>query len=303
MSIRVAPSQIAIEWRPPIEGPVVRYRIYSDLGMGSGVYTLLATVAVPRYVHHGLKPATTYRYFVATWEGGSESPAVPVEVTTPNWLWPWKPSPAAVTLAPPTLPLATAVPTITPLSTPVVLDISQGRDFTDDLNVLHIVGELHNPTKQPVEQMEVVATFYDRSGRVIAQTPGEVLLKMISPGDSVPFHLTHPAMDNLWKFSLRATARVAQRLAPSPVVVLYDRTYKDDQGFYHVVGKVVNHGERLVEYPRVVVTLYDPWGTVVNSGFVYTSPHSVAPSESASFDAYFAYFPQVETYRVQIWSP
>jgi len=285
----------------------MRYRVYADLGMGNGVFRLQAVVQSPRYTDLGLRPATTYRYRVTTWQNGHESAAVTLVATTPSWLRPWlRPSaPLAPFLTTTPLGPAAEATVPTPESTPesIILDLSQGKDFTDDLGVLHIVGELHNRTARDVGMIQISATLYGRAGRVLGQVEGEALLASIPPGDAVPFHLTHPAIDGLWNYSLRATGRDLRAPIRSAVAVLHDRTFKDERGFYHVVGQVVNQGDRLVDYARVVVTLYDAWGVVVNSGFVYTDPRSLAPHEKASFDAYFVYFPQVETYRVQIRGP
>ena len=271
------------------------------------MYTLREMVRRPRFRDQGVEPATTYRYLVTTRQNEKESSPALIVVTTGGWprRWPALPSlqpsfRVTVTPATPSTRI-TPKPTASPIPAPIVLDLTAGRDFTDDLGVMHIVGELRNNTDRTVGHVQLVATFYDRSGTVLDKITGSTLLAVIPGGDAVPFHLTLPALEPLWNYSLRATGQPA---APQPkphAVVLHDRIYKDEQGFIHVVGQIENRGQRLIEFPRVIVTLYDPWGAVVNNGFVYTNPSKLAPGEKADFDAYFAYFPQVESYRVQVW--
>jgi len=268
------------------------------------MYTLRGMVRQPRFRDQGLEPAVTYRYLVTTRQNEKESPPALIVVTTSGWprLWPSLPPAFRVTVTP-VLPTAriTPRPTPSPTPAPIVLDLMAGRDFTDDLGVMHVVGELRNHTDRPVGHIQIVATFYDRAGRVLDKITGSTLLAVIPGGDAVPFHLTLPALEQLWNYSLRATGQPATPQPKSHAVVLHDRMYKDEKGFIHVAGQIENRGERLIEFPRVVVTLYDPWGAVVNNGFVYTDPSSLAPGEEGTFDAYFAYFPQVESYRVQVW--
>jgi len=296
-----------ITWRPPVEGADIRYRVYSDLGSGGQMYTLRAMVRRSRFHDQGLEPATTYRYLVTTRQNEKESAPALIVVTTTGWprLWPALPSlpPAFRVTVTPSAPAARITPRPTASSTPapVVLDLTAGRDFTDDLGVMHVVGELRNNTDRAVGHVQIVATFYDRSGAVLDRVTGSTLLDVIPGGDAAPFHLTLPVLERLWNYSLRATGRPIDARPSVHVVVLHDRMYKDEQGFIHVAGQVENRGQKLIEFPRVVVTLYDPWGAVVNNGFVYTNPSSLAPGEKAAFDAYFAYFPQVESYRVQVW--
>ena len=56
-------------------------------------------------------------------------------------------------------------------------------------------------------------------------------------------------------------------------------------------------GARTIQRAQVVVTLYDPWGTVVNAGFAYTE--SLSPGGEAAFDCQFAEYTLMESVAVQ----
>lgn len=69
-------------------------------------------------------------------------------------------------------------------------------------------------------------------------------------------------------------------------------------GIFHVAGTVTNTGDRTVERARVVVTLYDPWGTVLSAGFACTD--RIPSGGKAAFDCRFVNYELVGAVAVQV---
>jgi hypothetical protein len=156
------------------------------------------------------------------------------------------------------------------------------------------VGEVRNDSHLDVGQTAVTATFYDADGQENGEVTGQAMMQMLAPGMRSPFVLTVSRPADAGNYSLRATGRPIQA-APvtTQLKVVNTRRFEDTAGFYHIAGVVENSGTQRVEHARVVVTLYDRAGRVINIGFVYPEPASLAPGSRADFDATFTYYPKV----------
>jgi hypothetical protein len=189
---------------------------------------------------------------------------------------------------------------VTPAPTPlppdtIILGLLSATDYADDVdNTLTIVGEVRNDSHLDVGQASVTVTFYGTDGQVITEASGSTLLQMLGPGILSPFMITLPHPTGLANYSLRATGRPISSANPSPELnVVNTRRFEDAAGFYHVAGVIENRSQQHVDHARVIVTLYDRGGRVVNVGFAYPQPASLSPRDRADFDATFAYYPKV----------
>jgi hypothetical protein len=73
--------------------------------------------------------------------------------------------------------------------------------------------------------------------------------------------------------------------AASPSAVTQnDTSFIDELGYYHVVGEVKNTGDMWLQYVRIVGTLKDQNGAVVDSSFTYTQLLLLGPSKVSGFD-------------------
>jgi hypothetical protein len=194
------------------------------------------------------------------------------------------PSPVRVTPAPTPLPPDT-----------IILGLLSASDYADDVeDTLTIVGEVRNDSHLDVAQAVVTATFYGTDGQVIGEVSGSTILHTLAPGIRSPFIITMPRPAGLANYSMRATGRPVSLTTTRPELnVVNTRRFEDTTGFYHVAGVIENPSDRRVEQARVVVTLYDRAGRVVNVGFAYPQPSSLSPSDRADFDVTFNYYPKV----------
>jgi hypothetical protein len=161
-------------------------------------------------------------------------------------------------------------------------------------NALTIVGEVRNDSHLDVGEAIVTATFYDTDGQVTGEVSGPTILRAMPPGVRSPFAITLPRPAGLANYSLRATGRpISMATSNAELNVVNTRRFEDTAGFYHVAGVIENPSNQRVKQARVIVTLYDRGGRVINVGFAYPQPSSLSPSDRADFDVTFTYYPKV----------
>jgi hypothetical protein len=270
------------------------------------MYALKTSVREPRYADTGLRPETSYRYFITAFDGEIESSPLGVDIETRSWLLlPLYELTGGLSThkTPRTTPAPLATPSA-PSSLPqpaeAILGLMGTNDYLDDLGNLHLVGEVHNDMAHNVDQIRVGVTFYDGAGQVLESTTGSALLDLLAPGQRSPFVIVWENPGDWKRYSIRATARPTTERAKEGLTVVHSYARLDENGFYHVVGTVRNDGLTTAYYVEAVVSLYDSLGKISNAGFAHAKPSRVAPGRAASFDCVFEYYPYLAEHLVQI---
>jgi hypothetical protein len=302
----VGGDEIDLSWDVPDPVPGAVYRVYWDMGSGYNMYTLRTSVRDAHFSDRGLKPSTTYRYQITTFDGLAESGPVAVGIKTNSWLrlplarlGQATSTPTAEGGSPVPAPTSSSVPDSAQASE-VILGLMGTNDYTDDLGSLHIVGEVHNDMIHNVDQVRVRITFYDGGGAVLETITASTLIDLLVPGQTAPFVIVWDNPGEWKRFSLRATARPTTERPTEGVTVVHSYARLDDAGLYHVVGTLRNDGLTTTNYMRAVVSLYDSFGKISNAGFAYVEPSRMPPGTIASFDCAFEYFPYQAEHLVQI---
>ena len=284
-AIPLTNGSIALSW-PPVDR-ISHYRIYSDMGSGYGVYIYKAQTLQPAFVDNMLRPGRIYSYQVTRLTAGREAALAQAKLATfgnevvggdiePNPAWPLRVTPAP-----------TALP-----SNALLLGLVSDHSFTDVFNTLTIVGEVRNDSNLDAGQADIVVTFYDAADAAIGETHGKTLIDAIPPGASSPFYITLTRPAGLASYSLRA---IAQPVAPEqgPQLAATEvRPYEDEAGFFHVRGKIENIGDLVAKRTKVAVIIYGRDGQVINVGFSYVKPATLAPGEQGDYEVIFTYYPR-----------
>jgi hypothetical protein len=284
------------------------------MGTGYGVYVFKAEADRPTLTDANLTPGLRYNYRVGAMSRAGETMVADATALTTGRasvassgegpggaagqasikasgqasLSAAKPAPASAPLH------------ITPAPTPlapdtIILGMLSATDYADEVDgTLTIVGEVRNDSALDVGETAVTATFYGTDGQVIGEVGGPTLLPTLTPGIRSPFILTLPRPVGVANYSLRATGRPVTLTVPDGgLVVVNTRRFEDTTGFYHIAGVIQNRETQKVEQARVIVTLYDRSGRVINVGFAYPQPSALASGERADFDVTFTYYPKV----------
>jgi hypothetical protein len=69
------------------------------------------------------------------------------------------------------------------------------------------------------------------------------------------------------------------------ISILSSSSFRDDLGYYHVVGEVRNNSPtNSMNYIKIVSTFYDNTRRVVGTDFTYTNVDVLRPAERSSFE-------------------
>lgn len=292
-------SEVELRWTGSRPG---KYDVFTDGGIGLGVFWRKARVQGNFYRDSGLEPDATYSYFVRPQRGERSRETTVQTLHSPPPLA-QIPTSQPIAAAYPSPHAATPRPSVTPSPVPadtILLGLMSSTDYVDDLGELVVVGIVRNDANSNAADARVTLTLYNAAGSIIGEIGGRTLVNVLKPGQRSPFIVSVPRPDDLWEWSLRATARPTTEQPHGGLTMINSHAYEDQAGFYHVTGTVINGGSRATRLAQVVVTLYDKWGKIVNAGFAYTDPSSVRIGSEATFDCPFSYFPRVSDFTVQL---
>jgi hypothetical protein len=300
----LANNSVSLSWEPA--NNTDGYRVYSDMGTGYGVYVLKAETEQPALTDTSLRAGSRYQYRVGSITPTGETIVAWASAITPvrSDLQAWEHDATSASVedtSAPAIPKPAPSPIrVTPAPTPlppdtIILGLLSATDYADNLDdTLTIVGEVRNDSQLDVGQASVIATFYADDGQVIGEFGGPTILEALGPGIRSPFIITLPRPPGLADYSLRATGRpITPVTSEAELKVVNTRRFEDTTGFYHIAGVIENPGAQHVEQARVVVTLYDRGGNVINVGFAYPQPAALSPDSRADFDVSFTYYPKV----------
>ena len=288
-------NSIALDWLP--RPNTKQYRIYSDMGSGYGVYIYKAQTVEPTYIDEHLRPGMSYNYRITRLETGPEMVLAQVNVATFG-----SKQALITTLASQRLAASVVVtPTVAPTPLPpdaVLLGLLSENNFTDGFNTLTIAGEVRNDSALDVGQTNIAVTFYDTNGTVIDRATGETLLDVLPPGVISPFIITLSRPAGMASYSLRAVARPVEPVLTKQLSIIEQRRFEDEAGFLHIKGIVKNVGTSVSKRTKVAAVIYGRDGRVINVGFTYVQPPTIAPGEEATYDVSFTYYPRFYTQTV-----
>jgi hypothetical protein len=289
-------NSIALTWTAPETSQ--QYHIYSDMGSGYGVYLYKAKTTQPTYIDESLRPGVVYNYRITRLENKQER--MLARITTMTFV-----NEAGITsLAAAdrsSSPPAALAPTLAPTALPpdaVLLGLLSDNSFTDSFNTLTIVGEVRNDSPLDVGHTDITVTFYDAGGAAIDTARGETMLDIIPPGETSPFIITLTRPSGFASHSLRAIARPVAAQLKRQLTIAEVKRYEDEAGFLHIKGVVKNVGNRVAKRTKVAAVLYGRDGRVINVGFSYATPATLAPGEQGQYEVLFTYYPRYLTQTV-----
>jgi hypothetical protein len=150
-----------------------------------------------------------------------------------------------------------------------------------------VLGEVANPTDQPVENVQVRVALLDAAGREVAVRTPFVAVDVIPSGQRAPFGVLFddaPAdAADFQAYAIRAdqsynhTARYTQ-LQPAEVQTAPEGTQQ------RVTGKVSNVGSTNAVGAHIVITLYDEQGRVTGFRQFSLSDEQLIAGGATTFD-------------------
>jgi hypothetical protein len=146
----------------------------------------------------------------------------------------------------------------------------------------NLVGEVINPTAEPVFHVQLVARFLNASGQQVAVADTEATLARIGPGQRSPFQLyVGNPPGTATAFTLAITHSPDSSLAWRDAIILSAQT-RDNLGV-EIFGEVRNPEVLELRGVMVAATFYDLAGHVVDVESRPTSPLTIAAGATAVY--------------------
>ena len=162
--------------------------------------------------------------------------------------------------------------------------VENDQTYIGNDGILHIVGEIKNDTKSPVNKIKIIATLMDGDGEVLDTINGKVLTNIIMPGMKGSFDIitNEKKIDNILDYDLEFEYKLA---APkNQVINIVSSEIKRDQLNNLIIsGTIENNGEITANMINVVATLYDRDGKVLTVSKIQTQPDFLRAGEESHF--------------------
>jgi hypothetical protein len=158
--------------------------------------------------------------------------------------------------------------------------------YINDQGYFYVVGEVQNFGANPVENVNITATFYDLNGDFVALGNGTTTLYTILPGRKSPFEIfLYSALDSqrVHSYTLSIVQFSQAQNKPLGLEIVTNSSHIDTDGF-HVTGEIKNIGPEYTSFVRVIATFYNASGYVIATKFSYSNPKNLNPGQVATFD-------------------
>ena len=162
--------------------------------------------------------------------------------------------------------------------------IENDQTYIGNDGIMHIVGEIKNDSKSPVNKIKIIATIVDVNGKVLDKIDGKVLTNIIMPGMTGSFDIiaNEKKVDNILDYDLGIEYKLA---APkNQVIEIVSSEMKRDQLNNLIIsGTIENNGEITANMINVVATLYDRDGRVLTVSKIQIQPDFLRAGEESHF--------------------
>ena len=162
--------------------------------------------------------------------------------------------------------------------------IENDQTYIGNDGMMHIVGEIKNDSKSPVNKIKITATLIDENGIVIDEIDGKIMSNILMPGMKGSFDIItnerniHESFDYDLGFEYKLAAPNNQ-----VIEVVSSEMKRDQLNNLIISGTIENNGEITANMINIVATLYDRDGKVLTVSKVQTQPDFLRSGEESHF--------------------
>ena len=151
--------------------------------------------------------------------------------------------------------------------------IENDQQYVGDDESLHIVGEITNNLKTPLNQISVAITLLDVDRNPIAIKEVNSLVNTIMPGMKGPFELvlTNYEAKNTESYSLKLDYELGDP-KNQVIAITESKLSTDKHNNLMITGVVKNNGDITANTIAIIATLYDIEGNVMAVSRVHPEP-------------------------------
>jgi len=162
--------------------------------------------------------------------------------------------------------------------------IENDQQYIGDDKSLHVVGEITNNLKVPVNQISVLITLLDEDKNPITVKEVNSLVNTIMPGMKGPFELvlTNNEAKDTKSYSLKLDYELSH--PKSQVIDITESKLSTDiHNNLMITGVVMNKGDITANTVAIIATLYDIEGKVAAVSKVHPEPDYLRVNDNAFF--------------------
>jgi len=164
------------------------------------------------------------------------------------------------------------------------ITVQNDQTYIGDDGMLHIVGEIQNNSKSPLNKIKILAVLTDENGNEINKFDGKMMSNVLMPGMKGSFDIIAHQKDLNGDFSYDLDFEYNLTAPKSQVIDIVSSELTRDQLNNAVIsGTIENNGEITANMINVIATLYDRDGNVLTVSKVQTQPDFLRAGEESHF--------------------
>lgn len=162
--------------------------------------------------------------------------------------------------------------------------VQNDQTYIGNDGMLHIVGEIQNNSKSPLNQIKILAVLTDENGNEIERFDGKMMSNVLMPGMKGSFDIitSERIFDRNLDYDLEFEYKLAAPKSQVIEIVSSELT-RDQLNNVVISGTIENNGEITANMINVIATLYDRDGNVLTVSKIQTQPDFLRAGEESHF--------------------
>ncbi len=161
--------------------------------------------------------------------------------------------------------------------------IQNDRQYVGDDGVYHVVGEIKNNLKAPLNQIRIQITMFDENQNPIVTKETNSLVNTVMPGMKTPFDLVlTDNVGNIESYSLKLDYKISPP-KNQVIDITESELSRDNHSNLIITGTVTNKGDITANTVAIIATLYDKKGDVAAVSRVHPEPDYLRVGDYAFF--------------------
>ena len=162
--------------------------------------------------------------------------------------------------------------------------VENDQTYIGNDGMMHIVGEIKNDSKSPVNKIKITAILTDENGIVIDEIDGKIMSNILMPGMKGSFDIITNERNIRESFDYDLDFEYKLAAPKNQVIEIVSSEMKRDQLNNLIIsGTIENNGEITANMINIVATLYDRDGKVLTVSKVQTQPDFLRAGEESHF--------------------
>ena len=162
--------------------------------------------------------------------------------------------------------------------------VQNDQTYIGNDGILHIVGEIQNNSKSPLNKIKILALLTDENGNEIDEFDGKIMSNILMPGMKGSFDIITNQKNLNENFSYELDFKYKLAAPKSQVIeILSSELTRDQLNNVVISGTIENNGEITANMINVIATLYDREGKVLTTSKVQTQPDFLGVGEESHF--------------------